>query len=525
VTPAAQLTIYRLVQEALTNVVKYAKATEVVVTLTAPSGGGALVSVRDNGVGFDTDLPRLQRHGLLGMRYRVEPRADDAAVVEARRGHADRSDAAGAARQQRRPRRSRRPHRHAGRGSRMNTSAHAVGRVLPGRGVSPDSAARAAPIVRIRQRQHTVPVVSSGLRAREAESATHQQRNSMDTIGSSTNKPMAQQSQDMADNAADAAQGAIRSTQRAADQALDRLSQKVDDVRSQAAPMINKVTSQAEAAARRGMEAVRDTSQQLRERALQAQDMTGRLRQGRADQGHAHRRGDGRPADGDHQHARPLARLSASRSTGAAPMIHPLLRLAATEPHLIGDHVEAYAALVGEEVSKVSTSLIVRIALYGAALCLVAVGLVLVGVALLFCAAVPSSGYPAPWADVRRAAGAVRHRRRLRRLRALAAGREAFRHHQEAAQCRHGDAARGQRLMSSVMSPPVRTTADDAATRRRDDTRQFDRRRRVDLARRATAEDAVEKAAQESRRLPRRPPSEFPRSIAWRRRALACVAR
>ena len=72
VSPAAQLTIYRLVQEALTNVVKYAKATEVVVTLTAPSGGGALVSVRDNGVGFDTDLPRLQRHGLLGMRYRVE---------------------------------------------------------------------------------------------------------------------------------------------------------------------------------------------------------------------------------------------------------------------------------------------------------------------------------------------------------------------------------------------------------------------------------------------------------------------
>jgi signal transduction histidine kinase len=72
VSPAAQLTIYRLVQEALTNVVKYAKATEVVVTLSAPSGGGALVSVRDNGIGFDTDVPRLQRHGLLGMRYRVE---------------------------------------------------------------------------------------------------------------------------------------------------------------------------------------------------------------------------------------------------------------------------------------------------------------------------------------------------------------------------------------------------------------------------------------------------------------------
>ena len=72
VSPTAELTIYRLVQEALTNVVKYAKATEVVVTLDTPSEGGALVSVRDNGVGFDTDAPRLQRHGLIGMRYRVE---------------------------------------------------------------------------------------------------------------------------------------------------------------------------------------------------------------------------------------------------------------------------------------------------------------------------------------------------------------------------------------------------------------------------------------------------------------------
>jgi ElaB/YqjD/DUF883 family membrane-anchored ribosome-binding protein len=37
---------------------------------------------------------------------------------------------------------------------------------------------------------------------------------------------------------------------------------------------LNKVTSQAEAAARRGMEAVRDTSQQLRDKATQASDMT-----------------------------------------------------------------------------------------------------------------------------------------------------------------------------------------------------------------------------------------------------------
>ena len=71
-SPAAQLTIYRMVQEALTNIVKYAKASEVVVTLQAASDGGATVSVRDNGVGFDMSQPRLTRHGLIGMRYRVE---------------------------------------------------------------------------------------------------------------------------------------------------------------------------------------------------------------------------------------------------------------------------------------------------------------------------------------------------------------------------------------------------------------------------------------------------------------------
>ena len=33
-------------------------------------------------------------------------------------------------------------------------------------------------------------------------------------------------------------------------------------------------------------------------------------------------------------------------------MIHPLLRLIATEPQVLGDHVEAYAELVGDEVKR-----------------------------------------------------------------------------------------------------------------------------------------------------------------------------
>jgi hypothetical protein len=81
-------------------------------------------------------------------------------------------------------------------------------------------------------------------------------------------------------------------------------------------------------------------------------------------------------------------------------MIHPLLRLAATQPQLLGDHVEAYADLVGEEVGKISTSLMTRAGLYASAAVLLIVGLVLVGVALMLRATVPASDYSAGWALV-----------------------------------------------------------------------------------------------------------------------------
>ena len=70
-SPAAQLAIYRFVQEALTNIGKYAKATQVTVTLTSVAGHAA-VEVKDNGVGFDADLARAGRHGLSGMQFRAE---------------------------------------------------------------------------------------------------------------------------------------------------------------------------------------------------------------------------------------------------------------------------------------------------------------------------------------------------------------------------------------------------------------------------------------------------------------------
>ena len=69
--PAGELTVYRLVQEALTNISKYARATQVQVRVY-PEDGEARVTVRDNGVGFDPASPRSSAHGLLGMRYRLE---------------------------------------------------------------------------------------------------------------------------------------------------------------------------------------------------------------------------------------------------------------------------------------------------------------------------------------------------------------------------------------------------------------------------------------------------------------------
>jgi signal transduction histidine kinase len=69
--PSGELTVYRLVQEALTNVSKYAKAQHVRVTLGS-TNGVVTVAVHDDGTGFDIARPRASAHGLLGMRYRVE---------------------------------------------------------------------------------------------------------------------------------------------------------------------------------------------------------------------------------------------------------------------------------------------------------------------------------------------------------------------------------------------------------------------------------------------------------------------
>jgi signal transduction histidine kinase len=68
----ADIVIYRFVQEALTNIVKHAKATQVAVTLKEVDKQ-VYLAVIDNGVGMAQAQAKKQSvHGLLGMRYRIE---------------------------------------------------------------------------------------------------------------------------------------------------------------------------------------------------------------------------------------------------------------------------------------------------------------------------------------------------------------------------------------------------------------------------------------------------------------------
>jgi signal transduction histidine kinase len=66
-----QLTIYRTVQESLTNVGKYAEARQVDISVRAYSNH-VEVEVRDDGRGFDVQTTKPTTHGLAGMRHRVE---------------------------------------------------------------------------------------------------------------------------------------------------------------------------------------------------------------------------------------------------------------------------------------------------------------------------------------------------------------------------------------------------------------------------------------------------------------------
>jgi signal transduction histidine kinase len=68
---AVDLSAYRIVQEAITNVLKHAQASRVEVTLDyQPSA--LVIAVSDNGGGASSSDGASAGHGLIGMRERVE---------------------------------------------------------------------------------------------------------------------------------------------------------------------------------------------------------------------------------------------------------------------------------------------------------------------------------------------------------------------------------------------------------------------------------------------------------------------
>lgn len=92
-------------------------------------------------------------------------------------------------------------------------------------------------------------------------------------------RPLADGASNFADQAAETAHNAIRSPQGVANAAFDRMNDRVDEARDHASPAINRWTAQAETAVRRSVDALRATTDQLREQALKASDdAAGRVR-------------------------------------------------------------------------------------------------------------------------------------------------------------------------------------------------------------------------------------------------------
>jgi signal transduction histidine kinase len=67
------ITIYRILQEALTNVARHSQASRAIVAIS-PTNSGIQVSIRDDGRGFTPHESRgdsRQPLGLVGMRERA----------------------------------------------------------------------------------------------------------------------------------------------------------------------------------------------------------------------------------------------------------------------------------------------------------------------------------------------------------------------------------------------------------------------------------------------------------------------
>jgi signal transduction histidine kinase len=79
---AVSLSLFRIVQEAFTNIRKYAQARHVGVSLRQTPTAIEL-TIEDDGVGFDPDSPKLARQGLAGIKHRVFTHGGQLDIVSA----------------------------------------------------------------------------------------------------------------------------------------------------------------------------------------------------------------------------------------------------------------------------------------------------------------------------------------------------------------------------------------------------------------------------------------------------------
>ncbi len=83
--PDCEITLFRVLQESLTNITRYAQATRVRIGLQL-EGGLAVLRVQDDGCGFDPTVVGAASRGIAGMRFRLESCAGSL-EIQASRGH------------------------------------------------------------------------------------------------------------------------------------------------------------------------------------------------------------------------------------------------------------------------------------------------------------------------------------------------------------------------------------------------------------------------------------------------------
>jgi signal transduction histidine kinase len=75
--PAVEITVFRIAQEAMQNILRHSGATAVLLQGAVTGGGGLWLEIEDDGSGFNPDAVAPQEGslrgiGLLGMRERAE---------------------------------------------------------------------------------------------------------------------------------------------------------------------------------------------------------------------------------------------------------------------------------------------------------------------------------------------------------------------------------------------------------------------------------------------------------------------